>query len=370
MAKSRELQNTTHERQVYDNSLEQAGRLANEISAQNVFQAYHEKLRPNTVRRQENDLACFSAYLEKVSEELHQPGIKRSAQALFDDPQAWKGVTYGLLQGFVRWQVQEGYAIGTVNIRLATIRQYCKLAGPRPEGAGVLSYAVVRDIQMVVKGFNDKEALTVNESRPKEKQRKGTKKAEPTELSVSQVYKLKSLSLTSKRPHDALLPLRDALMVGLFAEHAFRCSEMAALTIEDIHLENNTVRMLRKKTNTEHDRHTMKKYTSVAALNYLQALKENGITSGPLFFGYQGNPIAARTINDRIATLGRELGIEGKRLSPHDLRHFWAFDAFQHGTPIDKVMAGAGWKTPGMALRYAKRSGIANEGVKLSGDDE
>lgn len=368
MAKTRALQPTMQDLAVYDDSLAQAGRLANEVSAHNVFQTYHAKLRPNTERRQQTDLACFSEYLGKVSEELKQPGIKREAEALRTDPQAWRGMTYGMLQGFVRWQLQEGYAVGTVNVRLATIRQYCKLVGPRPQGAGVLSRSVVRDI-LTVKGFNEKETLTLNESREKEKQRKGKKKAEHTELSVSQVHKLKSLTLKSKRPHDALLPMRDALMVGLFSEHAFRCSELAALKIEDINLERNTVRVLRKKTDTDHDTHTMKKYTGVAALNYLKTLKEDGITSGPLFFGYKGNPIAARTINDRMATLGRALGIEGKRLSPHDLRHFWAFDAFQNGTPIDKVMAGAGWKTPAMALRYAKRSGIANEGVKLSGDD-
>jgi hypothetical protein len=48
------------------------------------------------------------------------------------------------------------------------------------------------------------------------------------------------------------------------------------------------------------------------------------------------------------------------------LRHFWTFDAFRNGTPIDQVKSGGGWKSDGMVLRYAKRAGIANAGVKIT----
>jgi hypothetical protein len=43
-------------------------------------------------------------------------------------PAAWQSITYGLIETFVRWQLQQGYAIGSINVWLATIKKYCALA--------------------------------------------------------------------------------------------------------------------------------------------------------------------------------------------------------------------------------------------------
>ncbi|HEY5005677.1 MAG TPA: hypothetical protein VII61_21120 [Ktedonobacteraceae bacterium] len=43
-------------------------------------------------------------------------------------PAVWQSITYGLIETFVRWQLQQGYAIGSINIWLATIKKYCALA--------------------------------------------------------------------------------------------------------------------------------------------------------------------------------------------------------------------------------------------------
>jgi len=53
-------------------------------------------------------------------------------------------------------------------------------------------------------------------------------------------------------------------------------------------------------------------------------------------------------------------------LSPHDLRHYWTYDALGNGTPINRVQSGGNWKSPVMVLRYAKRRGITNEGVLIT----
>ena len=62
--------------------------------------------------------------------------------------------------------------------------------------------------------------------------------------------------------------------------------------------------------------------------------------------------------------LGEQLGID--HLSPHDLRHYWTYDALSNGTPVDRVQSGGNWKSPAMVLKYAKRGGIANEGVIIT----
>ena len=53
-------------------------------------------------------------------------------------------------------------------------------------------------------------------------------------------------------------------------------------------------------------------------------------------------------------------------LSPHDLRHYWTYDALGNATPVDRVQSGGSWKSPTMVLKYARRTGIANEGVIIT----
>ncbi len=57
----------------------------------------------------------------------------------------------------------------------------------------------------------------------------------------------------------------------------------------------------------------------------------------------------------------------------HELRQIqlmivgsWTYDALGNGTPVDRVQSGGNWKSPTMVLKYAKRGGIANEGVMIT----
>ncbi len=47
---------------------------------------------------------------------------------LYHDPFAWKDMSRGRVERFVLWQLQQGYAIGSVNMHLSIIKLYCKLA--------------------------------------------------------------------------------------------------------------------------------------------------------------------------------------------------------------------------------------------------
>jgi integrase len=343
----------------YDDALARAGQIANQMSAADAFSSYHQQITANTKRRQHNDLESFSAYLQDA-------GISRSADDLYHDAQAWRGMQHGIVRGFVRWLANAGYAIGSINVRLATIRQYCTLAGPEPVGAGMIDTDDLAAI-LTVKGYNDKVGRNLDQDREHNGQltRRGHKKAQATELSTSQALRLKKTTTKTarSRPHDRLMAARDALLVGLLIEHALRCSEVVALNVEQIDLDEGTVSIYRQKTN-ETSTHRMKQHTRAAAEMYLA---EVGRKEGPLFTGYGDTRIATRTVNARIATLGQQLGVE--KLSPHDLRHFWAFDAFRNGTPLDRVKSGGGWKTVEMPMRYARRTGIDNEGVKITEEE-
>lgn len=338
----------------YGDDLARAGLAADHASQTDAFAQYHAEQTDNTRAAQKDALKCFSTYLAAAH-------IQRQASDLYQDAEAWRGMSAGLLKGFRTWLLEEGYAIGTLNQRLATLRQYCRLA----HEAGVLSDETL-ELVLAVKGYGSKTGRNLDSDRARRSvpTRKSTKKAAPTPVSKAQALRLKTETTRSERPrrrrHDLSLPARDALLMGLFIEHAFRVSEVAGLDVEDVDLEQGLVTVYREKTD-EIQTHQLKKHTLLAASRYLA---ETGATTGPLFVGYQSRRITRYGLYDRVHLLGQQVGLSA--LSPHDLRHYWTYDALGNATPVDRVQSGGNWKSPTMVLKYARRTGIANEGVIIT----
>src|SRR5437660_1174860 len=105
----------------YDDDLAASGQVANQFARLTVFDDYHQECSRHTQQRQHYDLDVFCTY-------LGEQGVSRTVESLYDDPDAWKGITHGHLKAFRQWQLNAGYAIGTVNVRMATMRKYCSLA--------------------------------------------------------------------------------------------------------------------------------------------------------------------------------------------------------------------------------------------------
>jgi integrase len=347
----------------YDDHLALAGQVADRFAQSDAFAEAQATWTANTRRRYLNDLELFSAYLESAR-------IERPAQALFNDAEAWRGMTFGLLKGFKTWLEQRGYATGTIKGSVSTIHVFCRLAGPGPAGAGVLDEASLAAI-LTVRGTSGRKARNLDEDRQRRRipTRKGHKKAVPTQISTVHAITLKKVTTHPERPpartHDLLLASRDALLMGLLVEHALRCSEVALLTIDSIDLRRATIRIYRPKTDRT-DIQKLHKHTRLAAQAYLSQV---GRERGPLFSGYDPNkPLSTRAINKRVGVLGGEIGIE--RLSPHDLRHHWAFDALLNHTPLNVVQADGGWETEYMPLRYAHQVGATGGGATITEEDE
>jgi integrase len=342
------------ERSRYGDDLARAGLAADHASQTDAFAEYHAEQTDNTRAAQLDALKCFSSYLAAAH-------IHREALDLYHDAQAWQGMSAGLLKGFRKWLLEQGFAIGTLNHRLSIIRQYCRLA----HAAGVLSDEML-ELVLAVKGYGGKTGRNLDNDRTRRSvpTRKSTKKAQPVPVSKAQALRLKTETTRPERPrrrrHDLLLEARDALLMGLFIEHAFRVSEVVGLDIEDFDLEQGLVTIYREKTD-ETQTHRLKKHTLLAASHYLA---ECGASNGPLFLGYQGRRITRYGLYDRVHVLGQQVGLP--KLSPHDLRHYWTYDALGNATPVDRVQSGGNWKSPTMVLKYARRGGIANEGVIIT----
>src|SRR5689334_9637181 len=120
-----------------DSPLALAGQAANRAAARDTFSDYRSRKAKNTTRRQDADLQLFADYLESA-------GVPVGDFAT--DPAAWQGITWGLVEGFIRWQLLNGYAVDSVNVRLSTVKQYAQLAlkaGALP----VSEYAMIRTVK-------------------------------------------------------------------------------------------------------------------------------------------------------------------------------------------------------------------------------
>lgn len=325
-----------------------AGEAANMAASKNAWEVYHSEITKNTKLRQLNDLASYSAY-------LYQARIARSVDELYHNPRAWAGTSYGLLEGYKTWAMAQGYAIGTINVRLATLHKYCELAGPN--GMQEIDAETLQGIQ-AVKGIAGKKAHNRDSERIEQgiPTRKGYKKAQATPLTTSQALALKKT--TTPRPRGT--QLRDAALMGLMIENALRCGEVAGLMIENVSLRTGEIIFYREKTHKT-EIHALHKHTLRALEDYLA---QEGRKSGPLFLGNNSKPLSKRAINARVHDLGEQIGVDG--LSPHDLRHQWTRDALRNGTPFDRVKSGGGWTSDSMPMRYAAQVGVANEGVTIS----
>jgi integrase len=346
----------------YGDDMQRASDLAHQFRQQssNLFAEYHDKNTPTTCDRQRFDLLNFTTYLAGA-------GVVRSVAELYDDAAAWTGISEPLVFGYRAWLRQAGYAVGTINMRLSTVRAYCALACR----AGAISEHDARLIQ-TVKNYTYKEGSNIDAARREQGQptRKSTKKAMPAPVSTAQAQRLKQETThidRKPRPRDLILEVKDALMMGLFIEHAFRVGEVVRLDIEWFDRDAGTVAVYRPKTK-DWQTHRLKKHTRMALDVYLAGELRS---SGPLFLGYASKkkPNGDRRITryglyDRVRLLGEQVGIPN--LSPHDLRHYWTIDALANGTPIDRVQSGGNWTTPYMVLRYARKLGIANEGVIIT----
>src|SRR5580765_2297196 len=127
------------------------GQVANQIAQQSVLKDYQDRRSQQTLRRQRADVALFEQFLTSAGQQV---------EGLVYDLARWDFVTWGLVEAFNRWQLQEGYATGSVNVRLATIKVYVQLAAK----AGHIphqEFALIKTVQ----GYRLSDARNVDEKR-------------------------------------------------------------------------------------------------------------------------------------------------------------------------------------------------------------
>lgn len=317
-----------------------AGHAANRAAAANVFADYISRKAANTIKAQAFDLAVFAQFLGNV-------GI--AVDELQSNPAAWDGMTWGIVEAFVKWQLQDGYTTASINRRLSTVKTYAKLAAK----AGTLSAESLALIK-TVSGYGQKEAARVNEKR--QTTSKGTKKAAAVVIDDSIAAQLKA------QP-DSPQGRRNALLMALLLDHGLRCGEVAALQVNHFDLRAGTMVFDRPKVGKVQT-HKL----SADTLRALRAWVDSGDCPalGPILRGSRkgghltGSGMSTTAISERVRSLGAELGIDG--LSAHDCRHYWA-TRWAGKVDVFRLQEAGGWNSLAMPRRYVEHAKIANEGM-------
>ena len=225
-----------------------AGMAANRAAGAAVFADYQSRKAANTIKRQTADLALFGQFLANSG---------APAGDLANTPEAWRGITWGLVAAFAAWQLQNAYAIGSINARLSTVKVYARLAAL----AGAIQPGELALIRSVA-GYAHKETKNVNEKRAAAglETRKGVKKAEPVSLTLAQARKLKD------QP-DTPQGRRDRLALCLMLDLGLRVGELVGLTVDNFDLTEKTLTFYRQKVN-KYQTMTLKNGSLIATRAY------------------------------------------------------------------------------------------------------
>jgi len=330
-----------------------AAATADTQAADALFADYRSRVDDDTLRRQEADLALFAHFLGVVQAVPAASAPALGARLPFF-AQTWSNVSHGLVAAFIRWQLQEGYAIGSINVRLATVRRYCALAN----AAGVIpneAFALIR----TVRGYSGRQARAIDTQRQRSNTptRVGAKKARPRVLSPAQVA-------TLKQQPDTPQGRRDALLLALLADLGLRVGELAGLQVEQLDADRGRLTFYREKVHATQT-HELPPDALEAARAYLS---HDALPSGQLLRGSRKNGelwkgMSIRAIHERVALLGERIGVAD--LAPHDLRHTWATRAARASSDPFALRDAGGWSSLMMPGRYVESNAIANQRIKL-----
>lgn len=338
------------------NTITGAGLVANVYAAQQTFNDYQIRKSKNTLRAQYADLVTFAKYLGDGGVTACPTGDDLQSQ-----PDAWQGVTWGLVKGFVKWMLAQGVALTSINRKLSTVKRYSELASQ----AGVIPAGDLALIQTVT-GHAKKEFAKVDEKRTVTRMterlvggeaRPTGKKGKSTPIAPDQAKALKAQPATAQGR-------RDAVIMALLLDHGLRVGELVDLQITDIDLANKELKFFRAKVDKT-QRHSMSTDTFKALKAYINS--GDAPAMGPLLRrSVKGGALGASGmtelgVNLRVKELGERVAIAG--LGPHDCRHYWATKAVRRGTDPFALMQAGGWTSMQTVKKYVDENVIANVGV-------
>lgn len=158
--------------------------------------------------------------------------------------------------------------------------------------------------------------------------------------------------------------LRDYCIVTLFINCGMRLSELVGLNIQDINLDERSMRLL-GKGNKERIIH-INDACADAIVTYLPSRKPSPKEHDALFLSKQGSRLCNRRVEQIVDNALRDSNLDNRGLSTHKLRHTAATLMYQHGN-VDTLMLKEilGHKSISTTEIYTH---VSNEGLKKAMD--
>ena len=145
--------------------------------------------------------------------------------------------------------------------------------------------------------------------------------------------------------------IRNRALLTLLYRSGLRISEALALRPVDVDLDKHTIRVLHGKGNKATTRGFHPSATDALA-RWMDTRKARAIRRGaPLFCTLQGGAMDAEYVRQVLHRLGDRAGVD-KRVHPHGLRHTFAFELQDAGTPMVTISKLLGHSSIAVTSRY------------------
>ena len=157
-------------------------------------------------------------------------------------------------------------------------------------------------------------------------------------------------STATNRPQD----IRDRAILLLLAVYGLRCSEVVALTLDEVNWEQNILHVSRPKQRCKQD-YPLAAEVGEAILRYLQLVRPR-CASRSLFLTVRAplRPLIASSLYHLVATRLKALNIQCPRRGPHALRHACATHLVAEGLSLKQIGDHLGHRSPDATRIYAK----------------
>jgi site-specific recombinase XerD len=167
----------------------------------------------------------------------------------------------------------------------------------------------------------------------------------PYVLSEDEVAELLAVARASDRDHAILLLLLDT---------GVRASELCDMTVDGISLATRSARVYGKG---QKERTVFYSDVTARAVARWLTVRDPADLVDNLFVGRTGQPLTRSGMLQLVRRLGRKAGIDGKRISPHTLRHTFATLYVKEGGDAHSLQQMLGHTTTKMAEAYVNLVG-------------
>ncbi len=144
--------------------------------------------------------------------------------------------------------------------------------------------------------------------------------------------------------------IRNRALLTLLYRSGLRVSESLALKPADVNLSTHGIRVLHGKGNKTTTR-GFHPSADHALARWIDTRRQLGLRNGTLFCTLGGGGLHPQYVRNLLHRLGEQAGVD-KRVHPHALRHTFAFELEQAGTPVTVISKLLGHSSIAVTARY------------------